>query len=294
MQFCKKITNRRVISNEFNKYFNSIASNLNDSLIDQQVTDSQFVSFEQFLGPKSESSIFLEDCSHDEIMEIISELDNNKASDTPIRIIKKSAHIIAPVLAQHFNNLMEAGVFPDVLKVGKITPIFKKGNPEEMGNYRPVSTLPIFGNIFEKVIYSRIYNFAISKNIIDPNQFGFRKSHSTSHAVNHSVKIIEDHTMNHKHVLGIFIDLSKAFDTIDHTTLLAKLNQYGIRGNALNLIKSYLSSRTQYTEVFGEKSDSLVVKFGVPQGSVLGRLARCPIFLYFLFFDDLSYFCPIF
>ena len=153
---------------------------------------------------------------------------------------------------------MAEGTFPDVLKVGRVTPIFKKGNLEEVGNYRPVSTLPVFGKIFEKVMYSRIYEFALSQGIIDKNQFGFRKSHSTGHAVNYSVKIIEDSLRRKNHVLGIFIDLSKAFDTIDHSTLLVKLDRYGIRGNANSLIKNYLSDRTQYTDVLGEKSNPLV------------------------------------
>ena len=106
-------------------------------------------------------------------------------------------------------------------------------------------TLPIFGKIFEKVIYRRIYDFALSQNILDQNQFGFRKSHGTSYAVNYSTKIVQDALKDKKHVLGIFIDLSKAFDTIDHSTLLVKLDRYGIRGNANCLIKSYLSNTAQ-------------------------------------------------
>ena len=156
-----------MICNEFNKYFNSIASVLNESIAEAELSSTKFCSFEAFMMPSNKNSIFLDDCSVSELLEIISQLDNNKSSDIPIRIVKKSAHIICPYLSAYFNVCMAAGSFPDVLKVGKVTPIFKKGSVEELGNYRPVSTLPIFGKIFEKVIYTRIYNFALSQNILD-------------------------------------------------------------------------------------------------------------------------------
>ncbi|NRB82007.1 MAG: hypothetical protein HRU38_25700, partial [Saccharospirillaceae bacterium] len=226
----QKIMDRRIIANEFNKYFNSIASRLNESTADIRISDSKFQSFADYLGPPNKNSIVLFSCSSEEIMKIIAEFDNGKASDIPIRVIKKSSHIISPKLAEYFNKLMMCGIFPDVLKLGKVTPIYKKGNSELLENYRPISTLPIFGKIFEKIIYTRLYSFLTSQNILHKNQFGFRTSHSTSHALNYSVSHISSALKSGKHVLGIFIDLSKAFDTIDHDKLLYKLDKYGIRG----------------------------------------------------------------
>ena len=150
----ERIFERRVIANEFNKYFNSIASNLNDEIDLEKLPDLAFSSFEDYLFPNHPQSIYLHDCDAEEILDIIKHLENGKSSDIPIRVIKKSAHVFCYTLAQYFNILMKTGKFPDVLKLGKVTPVYKKGNPELLGNYRPVSTLPIFGKIFEKVIYS--------------------------------------------------------------------------------------------------------------------------------------------
>ena len=281
----KRILDKRVIANGFNSWFVSIAPKLNEILDHTETVGIRILpikTFHDFLGPRNKKSMMLEDCSSHEILKIIKEFQNGKASDIPISIIKRSAHIIAPVLSSYFNILMSDGIFPDVLKTGRITPVYKKGNAEEIENYRPISTLSIFGKIFEKLIYTRIYSFVSSQGIISKTQFGFRQSHSTSHAVNYSVNLITNSLKQKHHVLGIFIDLSKAFDTIDHATLLIKLEGYGIRGIVNDLIKSYLTNRLQYTEMLGEKSDTLRIQFGVPQGSILGPL------LFLLYMNDIS------
>ena len=214
----------------------------------------------------------MHNCSNEEVDKIISELKNGKSSDIPINVVKYSAPVIIPHLVKLYNVSLYEGFFPDELKTGRITPIYKKENAELMENYRPVSTLPVFGKILEKLIYSRFYNFFLSKGVLTDSQFGFRKGHSTSHALNYSIQHIENELRKKNHVVGIFIDLSKAFDTIDHNKLLRKLEHYGIRGNASDLIKSYLSNRKQYVSVLDENSDKLHVVWGVPQGSVLGPL----------------------
>ena len=228
--------------------------------------------FQGFLKNRIKSSVYFSPTTESEIESIIKDFKNDKASDISIYILKKCASHISRKLSTFFNNFMEEGIFPEVLKTGKITPIYKKDDPQKFGNYRPVSVLPIFSKIFEKIIYSRFYSFLTTMNVIYENQFGFRNNHSTSNAINYSINKILGEIEKKRHAIGIFIDLSKAFDTLDHNKLLIKLEHYGIRGICHKLMGNYLTNRMQYTDFQQCLSSSCPVEFGVPQGSVLGPL----------------------
>ena len=205
----KRVTERRTIANAFNKYFTSIATKLNAEIPDTALSDHQLPSFLQYMMPANQNSMVLFDCNSEEVSNIIMEFKNGKSSDIPVKVIKKSNRIIAPILSQYYNIFMKEGIFPDSTKTAKVTPIFKKGDSELIENYRPISTLAIFGKIFEKIIYSRLYSFFSSQNLLYDRQFGFRKSHSASHAINHSINHIKSSLNEKQFVLGIFIDLSK-------------------------------------------------------------------------------------
>lgn len=266
-----RILCRRIIADKFNKYFSTLARNLNMEAY-KDIPISEYPSFYSYLPKSTEPSIFLEDCTEEEVSSIIRDLENGKSSDIPIVLVKASRTIIYKHLTVLFNSYMVQGIFPQILKVGRITPVYKKGNKEMIENYRPVSTLPVFGKIFEKIIYKRLYQFLSANDVISDSQFGFRTQHSTGHAIHYSVNIVKEALHNKNNVLGIFIDLSKAFDTLNHDLLLKKLDNYGIRGVANKLVHSYLSDREQYVCFQNNDSDRESIVYGVPQGSVLGPL----------------------
>ena len=171
------------------------------------------------------------------------------------------------------------------MKLAEIVPLFKKGDPHQVDNYRPISLLITISKILEKLMYKRVYNFLDNTTQIYSSQYGFRKQHSCEHAVQELVGNILKGKEKHEHSIGIFLDLSKAFDMLKHSTLLKKLEIYGVRGSALDWFTSYLSGRKMRVRctVNGKNdiSTQYEVNYGVPQGSCLGPL------LFLVFCNDL-------
>ena len=195
-------------------------------------------------------------------------MDASKTSgpySVPVTILKIIRDYISEPLAFLVKYSFASGNFPEKLKLARITPVFKKGSRSDIDNYRPVSVLSNFSKLFEKAMYHRLYNYLEEFKILYPLQFGFREKCSTTHALTSITESI-------RQSIGIFTDLKKAFDTVNHTILLTKLNHYGIRGVVLDWFKSYLSQREQFVNVNGNNSLSLPVTCGVPQGSILGPL----------------------
>ena len=214
--------------------------------------------------------------------------------------MKQTILNIAIPLSDIINCSMNTGVFPDALKIAKVVPIFKGGEKDSIGNYRPISILPSFSKVFEKVIFNRLSEYVFSKKILNTCQYGFRKNHSTYMSVLDMYEKISSAIDNNEYAVGIFIDLAKAFDTIDHSILISKMQHYGIRGVAISWIRSYLSNRKQYVLLNETSSYIEQITCGIPQGSILGPLlfvlyindiVNCSVvFKFVLFADDTNLF----
>ena len=183
-----------------------------------------------------------------------------------VKLIQKE---ICKPLTTLINTSFCEGYYPKSLRYAKVIPIFKAKSKLQISNYRPISLLPIFNKIFEKLMYTRIFDFVTKQRILYPHQFGFQKQKSASLAIldvcTKLLEVIEDKGFS----CCIFLDLAKAFDTVNHEILLRKLEHYGIRGISLMWFRFYLTDRTQRVFVNGELSEHKNIKHGVPQGSVL-------------------------
>ena len=161
--------------------------------------------------------------------------------DLSSNIIIDAYDSLKNILFHVFKVSIKQGIFPHSLKIAKVTPIFKSGAKDNVSNYRPISILPVFSKVLERIMYKAVYNHLDSKGLLYEKQFGFQRNHSTEHAILQLTRDITSSFEKWEYTLGVFIDLSKAFDTVDHQILTKKLQYYGIDGTALEWFKSYLN-----------------------------------------------------
>ena len=229
------INDKKTIAEHFNRYFVNVGPNLAASI--PQTNKS----FESFVSENEQ--VFNEaPLTDDELLKAFASLKSNKSpglDDIFSNVIKFVVGALVRPIKHIFNLSLEKGIFPDNLKIARITPIFKSGNEEFVNNYRPISVLPCFSKVLERVMYNRLYTFLIENNILYDKQFGFQKENSTQHAILQLTNQILQSFEQNKFTIGVFIDLSKAFDTVDHNILLRKLSIYGIKDTNLKWFRSW-------------------------------------------------------
>ena len=219
------------------------------------------------------NSFFFKPTDAKEISDIIKTMKNNSLkSSLPTKCLKLIAEPLAKILANFFNKFIENGTFPNILKRNFITPIPKKGNSKSLDNLRPITILCPIAKIFDSLMYNRVDSFTSKYNIISPLQFGFQKNKSIEQASLNLMYNINKANTDKSHFAAVFIDLTKAFDTINHNFLLSKLSHYGFRSNSLFLFANYIKNRLQYTVIEKHISSPLIANCGVAQGSSMGPL----------------------
>lgn len=266
----KLVNDQREICNHLNEHFATAGFRATKGCSNDENAHKRY------LKNRVVEGILFNPCSETEIDKLVEQLPNktssgvDKISNVLLKRIRFSIRLPLMILV---NQSLIQGIFPDELKIARVIALFKGGDKVNCDNYRPISLLNVISKILERAVHNRVLNFLNGKRLISDRQFGFRKGHSTIHAVQNLVGEIVSGFDKGMNCISLFLDIKKCFDSCNHSILISKLEHYGIRGIALNWFKSYLDKRTQFVEVdtctYSEKK---LVKIGLPQGSILGPL----------------------
>jgi hypothetical protein len=276
-----KTSDPKLVACEFNSYFTRVGKELAESIPDVATAPPRHKNVDVQLD-------FFEPTTKTEISEIIDGLNKDAASGhdgISIKLIKSLGDKFFSYLSREINASFDKGIFPNSLKIARVIPVYKNGDPNHCKNYRPISILSVLSKVYETVLKNRLEEHLFHNKLIHENQFGFMKKSNTTAASINFLRTVYDklnkRNKNKQRVAAIFLDLQKAFDTVSHKLLLDKLLGMGVRGNFFEIVKSFLSNRKQYVVVDGQKSEALAIDFGIGQGTILGPL------IFTIFINDL-------
>ena len=267
------------IAEEFNTFFTNAAADIVSDLHPTLKSPTDHILQNQNLFSLTSVTV-----TPTEVIEMTRKLLDKKTPDNTglsSSVLKKIIDLIVIPLHHVINLSFTQGVVPNQLKIARVVPVFKSGDRLIKDNYRPISLLPTFSKIFEKIVSERLMTFLTDNNILSQWQFGFRPRHSTLHPMVHFMNHISDAFNEKQSTIAIFCDLRKAFDTCNHEILLSKLTKYGLAGTELLWFKSYLNNRKQHVICDNVSSRLSDILLGVPQGSILGPL------LFLIYINDL-------